>query len=300
MEKATPILVIGMNRSGTKWLSNILCNHPDVIGVQSERARGILETDMFDTMQTKFDLSSPDDYVGFLKLWSYSDFFRITGADEDKFLNLNPRPKSFYELFEILMEDFAKRNRSKHWLQKTDPNLAPAVLDYFTDAKCILIKRDIVSTLRSDLKMFSRRGEEKAIGRAVLSYVLQEKELSKIRKDRQAAFVTYEDLLAEPEQQIQRLCKTIGLSYDPVMLDVSFQRNTSFAQDSERKEIISRNDLRYIKMASALFRSVPAPALKAVVAVRRLGKARGPARFVSGTFGALKDRLPDQQDNPRR
>lgn len=295
MEKATPILVIGMNRSGTKWLSNILCNHPDVIGVQSERARGILETNMFGTMQTKFDLSSPDDYVGFLKLWSFSDFFRITGADEDRFLNLNPRPDSFYELFGILMQDFANRNGRKYWLQKMGPIVAPATLDYFTDAKCVVIQRDIVSTLRSNLKLFSRRGEEQAIAHAIFSYVLQEKLMSRIRTGKRAAFVSYEDLVAEPEKQVRRLCEALGLSYDPAMLNVKFQKNTSFVRNTERKEIFSRNEVRFIKMISSVLRRVPTPVLKAAVAVKRLGRSPEPSRFVSGTFGALKDRLPDQQ-----
>ena len=63
----TPVIVIGMTRSGTKWLSNILCNHSEMIGVQSEQHGGIIETNMFHIMPRKFNLSFADDYIAFIE-----------------------------------------------------------------------------------------------------------------------------------------------------------------------------------------------------------------------------------------
>ena len=37
MNSIIPIILIGMNRSGTKWLSNMLSNHIDVISLQNKR-----------------------------------------------------------------------------------------------------------------------------------------------------------------------------------------------------------------------------------------------------------------------
>lgn len=37
MDSIIPIILIGMNRSGTKWLSNMLSNHLHVISLQNER-----------------------------------------------------------------------------------------------------------------------------------------------------------------------------------------------------------------------------------------------------------------------
>ncbi len=51
MNTITPIFIVGTNRSGTKWLSNILANHPDVAAVQTERTLGIVETYMFDSLR---------------------------------------------------------------------------------------------------------------------------------------------------------------------------------------------------------------------------------------------------------
>lgn len=67
MSTITPIFIVGTNRSGTKWLSNILAKHPDVAAVQTERTQGIVETNMFHSLRIKFpDLRRPDDFVGLI------------------------------------------------------------------------------------------------------------------------------------------------------------------------------------------------------------------------------------------
>ena len=118
MSKIKPVLVIGMDRSGTKWLSNILCNHYDIIGIQYEKAYGILETNMFGIMQKRFgDISALENYIGFIELWAQTNFFRISGIEKSFFYNLNYKP-SVLELFEILMNELAKRQKKEFWLQK--------------------------------------------------------------------------------------------------------------------------------------------------------------------------------------
>lgn len=73
---ASPIFVIGRNRSGTKWLSNIIASHHDVAAVQHEEHFGILEaTDVFLNMPILFgDLSIAENYMGFLDCFSQTDF----------------------------------------------------------------------------------------------------------------------------------------------------------------------------------------------------------------------------------
>ena len=102
-----PIIVVGMNRSGTKWLSNIIARHRDVIAVQSPRTNGIVETNMFGPLPDKFDLSSPDEYIGLVELWAATHFFRCTGVDKELFYGLRPRPTSGLQLFDVLMSAYA-------------------------------------------------------------------------------------------------------------------------------------------------------------------------------------------------
>ncbi|MBA7629902.1 hypothetical protein ES703_37409 [subsurface metagenome] len=47
---ASPIFVIGKNRSGTKWLSNVIANHKDIACIQHELFGGILEANVISRM----------------------------------------------------------------------------------------------------------------------------------------------------------------------------------------------------------------------------------------------------------
>ena len=81
---ATPLFVVGLNRSGTKWLSNTLCQHAEVAGVLHERFTGILETNMLDTIPRVFpDLREGDDYAAVIELWSATEFFGLTVSTQD-------------------------------------------------------------------------------------------------------------------------------------------------------------------------------------------------------------------------
>ena len=117
-----PIIVIGMHRSGTKWLSNILCNHPEIIGLQRDRVReegasgGAMESNVLGRIQGMFgDLSRPDDYIGLIEFWSQTDLFKLSAADKELFYQLKPRPRSYYEVFRVLMDDLATRHQKRFW-----------------------------------------------------------------------------------------------------------------------------------------------------------------------------------------
>ena len=71
---AKPIFIVGKNRSGTKWLSNILLNHPNIAGIQSDYHRGILETNMFQNMPIIFgNLKDIDNFIGVTEPYEESD-----------------------------------------------------------------------------------------------------------------------------------------------------------------------------------------------------------------------------------
>src|SRR5690606_13149279 len=153
-----PIILVGLARSGTKWVSNIIASHEDVVAVQSPTAGGILETDMFEGLRDKFDLGFPTDYIGLTELWSRTEFFRLAGRDPEKFYRLDPRPRSPFAVFDLLMSDFARRHRCTHWLQKTSPLNALDVLDYFRSAKVVVVRRDLLDNARSALALRARHG----------------------------------------------------------------------------------------------------------------------------------------------
>ena len=78
------IFVLGKNRSGTKWLSNIILNNKEIAGIQSNYHRGILETNLFNVFNRKFgNLKRRDDYIAFVEVFTATDFFKLTGLSKE-------------------------------------------------------------------------------------------------------------------------------------------------------------------------------------------------------------------------
>ena len=285
MSRITPIFIVGTNRSSTKWLSNILANHPDVAAVQTERTLGIVETNMFDSLRTKFpDLRRPDDFVGLIELWAATDFFKSTGIDRQLFYRLHPRPLSHFEIFAIFMNELATRKGVGFWLQKTDPWHAFDVVENFPQARFVVIERNMADTLRSTFYL-ETGGEGALSAKMILSHVLQVRILRKLRQTVGALSTTYERIRDEREAEITRLCRNLGLAYRPEMLEVPFRRNTSFRSKQQQQFAFSRMDRLKMKCLGQLGDWMPIPGLRALRAV--LGTPD--ERITSGTFGQIRD-----------
>jgi hypothetical protein len=290
MKKITPIIVVGMNRSGTKWLSNILCNNQDVICVQSKKACGVLESVILSgVMESKFDLSFPEEFAASMELLFKSNYFKIAQAEKEMFYKMNPRPNNFYEIYRIMMENYAKRNNKKFWLQKTSPFQALKVLKYFSEGYFVVIKRNIVDTLKSQFQRYSTRGIKKSLYKKIYSYVFQEKILANICKRPNVVYVQYEKLIENPDEQIRNVCDFIGIRFEPEMLNVTYRKNTSFKNESERNTIITGNNEIFLKIISKVFRLLPFFTMKGQRKVKMSFKNR-PIPFNSGTYRHILDK----------
>ncbi len=289
---ATPILVVGHIRSGTKWLSNILCNHPSIAGVQSERARGILETNMFHRMQVKFDLRSSDDYIGFVELWRRTEFVRETGVDIDFLYTLNPRPLSFVSLFQLVMQEYAQRSDARYWLQKCDAERALEVIPQLSRPKVVTIRRDTVSVLQSLRHMGRNRDLSFSLLKSTPGIARMAKLVREVENRFGGIAVRYEDLKADPQTSIKAVCDYLELDYSASLLEIPYPRNTSF-QDA-RPTPLSPGYARLLQFADGCSKLLPIWFLDRVLQVKT---DRRPSRtFVSGTFGDLKNRLSDSRD----
>jgi hypothetical protein len=288
------ILLIGMNRSGTKWLSNIFCNHSDVIGIQHQRHFGIVETNMFGVMQAKFgELSALDDYIGFIELWSKTDFFKISGVDKELFYKLDPRPTSYCELFDILMSKVASNLNKPFWLQKTSPLnvyvLEKKFLRYFGDSFFILIQRNMIDTLKSNTQLSQQRQQSIfRIVQRVFSYTLQKKIMIYISRNYDVALVSYEDLLISPEKVIKGICEKIGIEYQPNMLEVFYNKNTSFSTKADRKSVFYKYQMFVIYLVYFIFQLFPLKLLSKMYEFSKRKKLVFP--FVFGTFSEIKEK----------
>lgn len=279
------IFVMGQNRSGTKWLSNLIANHPDVVAVQDERFAGILETNMFDALRRKFgDLGPPDEYAALVELWSQTEFFKLAGGDKELFYRLDPRPLDHFELFRILMDDLAARSGRQTWLQKTDPWNAFELLFRFPGARFVVIERNSMDLLRSTYFM-DKQQTGPFPSRVVIGHVLQSKILRQVLRRQGIVHVRYEDLRARPEQEMRRVCSELGLAFAPALLEVPFQTNPSFYNEPGRRSDLSSLDRWKIRVVRAATGLVPS----FLLAAARRGFRSRHAYLVGGSFRTAKD-----------
>ena len=288
MNESKPIIVIGMNRSGTKWLSNMLSNHSDIVSVQNIRGGGIIETNLFDNFPKAFgDLSYPDNYAGFIECWSKTDFFKTARTDKEILLRLKPGDYDYFNLFRFIMEDLAMRTGKKYWLQKTNPFNALACITHYNNGRFIVIKRNLVDNLKSNIQLRQNRKKGKQhVMKEVFFYKYQEKLLYQIMKHENVSLVSYDALKDDTEKIMKKVCGHLRIDFQPSMLKVGFSPNTSFKSTDQRKKVLSMAQVRMINSYSRIFNSLPLSFFK----IARSILADKKHRFIPGTFGSIKDK----------
>lgn len=190
--KHKPIFIVGTNRSGTTWLANILCNHSNIACVQAEEHFGILETGFFSTLPEYFgDIRDDDNFIVFVEAFSKSDYFVLTGLDKDLFYK--KRPLDYPTFLKILMDNYAEKKGTDYWLEKTPSHSLHLneIFRYFPDAKIIGIKRDIISVVKSSVKL--RDHLRKRLFRKAFGYFMFNKEIENFASNNRIMLIEYMD-----------------------------------------------------------------------------------------------------------
>jgi hypothetical protein len=287
--RPVPILVVGMNRSGTKWLSNELSAHPGIVSVQDTRHTGILETNMLWAMDRKFDLRSDEDYVGLVEMWSKTDFFQITGqSKEDLFYDVEQRPETATAMFRTLMDAFARSNDADFWLQKTSPLVALDTMSELADARIVVIRRNLMDNLRSRIQHSRNRVGRASIVRAVGIYALEEKAMDRLEQRRPSVSVAYEDMRGDVDATLRPAWRFLGLE-PPGSNEYPWRRNTSFSKDQDREEVFTSTQKTSIRILYETLSRLPFAGLRRAY---ELAGRRVPP-MVRGTFSRLRQDIDD-------
>ena len=102
---AKPVFVLGMGRSGTTWISNLLLQHSRITGICRER--GIHESSYFSVVDGRFgSLDDAVNFVEFAEVMAASYLFRSAGVDA-AFL-WERYPSSYAEIFRAAMDHHAE------------------------------------------------------------------------------------------------------------------------------------------------------------------------------------------------
>ena len=270
----TPIFVLGMNRSGTTWLANQLCEHPRITGIRHAKHMGIHESAFFSHVYGRYgDIRlKKSNYIEFLEVMCASDYFRL--ADIDKHYLLSLWPISYEEVFRRVMDTYATRNNADFWVEKS-PNhtlIVEKISELYTDAKFIGIIRELQSVVKSSLVMWAGPNPENIFNqklrrKQLFGYAKRWHRYCKILKNfaennEKAKLVKYEEMLKNKQDVLKNICSFIGIDYTNKILTESFKKNTSFPNGKTGDNFLTKNDITYLKIMSMYYQIQPLKLMK--------------------------------------
>ena len=225
------VFVVGVGRSGTSLLQAMLNSHPD-IGFLPEtlfaRQYVFTKSGCFDRPLSKEDLINN------------SRLCEVFGGKQEVLTFLDEQ--SDFSALEIYQNLHTHLNQDQRiWSGDKDPRLLEKVqniLACYPDAKIIQIVRDPRDIICSKLKADWAKKRPWWLHALITTY--QSKFYCENSENHCRIF--YEDLLANPEVVLNRICQFLELDYDPAMLNYTNSAK-SLMRDSERswKENTTKN-----------------------------------------------------------
>jgi len=276
------IIVVGKNRSGTKWISNIISNHPDVFSIQSHGGQGTMETNIISRMPAIFgDIKIRENKIGFLECFSATDYYKLSGLTKDELFDI---PGEDYTSFFFNMMDFlAKKNGKGIWVQKFSP-LSLNQITKKENVYYITIKRNIVDNIRSTCGMYSKnKHHKKNLVREVFIYQYMLKKLNKLRS-KDLININYEDLRTNKKQTLINICKFLNIEFTEDLLVDSYVKNSSFINITERQDILKKHEVYIIKLLNLFVSLLPLFIFSTMHKIFQIFKSPYKTTFIPGTF----------------
>ena len=281
-----PIFVIGKNRSGTKWLSNILSNSIEIVSLQRKEDYGINETNIFYQFPKIFgDLNSYNNYIPFIECFAQTNIFKLTGLDK-QFLYTIPE-RNYNIIFKSVMNQYAFSKDKKMWLQKSNTYILNDAISYFPNATIVFIERNLEDNIRSTIGLQFKNGQKKKnILKNVFIYLLEQKRIKSFKKKinikQDTIYVKYEDLVSNTESVLKNLCDKLNIQFKEKMLDSIYQKNTSFSQKDKKIKMLNKLDVFYMHFFYNILRFFPCSFFEFVFKKASRGQAR--MEFIAKTF----------------
>jgi len=270
----TPIFIVGTPRSGTTWLSNILCQHSRIACVyeMTDDGRKIVnESAFFSYVAGKFgDLKKDNNLIQLIETFQASTFFILSGVDKKIFYKNQPR--TYHDFFRLFMDYVAEKKGADFWLEKTPSHTfhLEEISKWYPDAKFVVMKRKIVDQIRSfmklneiifgvQLKNLSFIKRQLIIFIRIFKYWAHCKHLDRfiVKNSSKVYQIDYEILRRETADVIEALCNFFKIDFEKNILNQTYFVNTSFQSDEERGRVLTSAEIRWIKILSAVIKLIP-------------------------------------------
>ncbi len=248
-EDISPIFIVGSSRSGTTLLQQILNSHRN-IAVYGEVH---YFNEIVQLKKDAPDLKKAEDMERFFRLLPERAYHvRHLPYSEDVLTKTRERlersENPTYDLFfRILLEEFAQRKQAKRIGEKTNEHIRylEEMFALFPRAKVVHIVRDPRDVVAS---MVGMPWASNDVVVNALRWRAEVRAAQRYRSEHRRYYeLRYEDLIADPEGSIRKICEFVEEEFDPSMLqyhkeasrfikDEPWKERTSTAIDSRAKE----------------------------------------------------------------
>lgn len=206
--------IVGLPRSGTSLLQNCLDQHSKICAIGETRF--FLETYAYRNLtKPAKNLVKNFKYSGDPTVKSFYHF-----AKDD--INLDALPA--YSGFSEVCNRYAKHKGKSVWIEKTPLHLLTITpILKSTNAKIILIERDLPSILRS----ISQRQNLNITSDLVQCYArILNKEMIKYKNNPNLHVTKYEELVQNPRTELTKICNFLGVNFENSMLNPKFNNSS--------------------------------------------------------------------------
>lgn len=225
--------MVGSPRSGTTLIAEVLDAHPAVaIGP---------ETHYYNVFAHDCDredcLGHPDKRREFLQMVLSSAAAQQMALPDDleeRVLDaIDENAPSHRDVLGTILSGYARARGAERWGEKTPRHLewVPRIVEDFPNARVLCIVRDPRDVALSREKT----PWESSIWRSAKDW-MRHARMADENADRfpdSFTEVRYEDLLADPEAVVERLCEFVDLSFDPSMLSFHEGSSRTFEMEAE-------------------------------------------------------------------
>jgi hypothetical protein len=277
---AVPIFVLGLQRSGTTWIANLLAGSGVVAAVTAEEHRGVHESVFFSHFAVAFGpLEDANARAAFKAAFAASDYFLLSGLPPATLDDAMAQAQDYAEVFAMVMDRLAAREGCTHWLEKSPHHtlLAEDLAARFPEARFVCVTRSSPALVASRLAAYGRArpsGLKRAadILRGALVNSLHARRLARFAAgcDR-AMLLRYDSFVADEAGGKRSLDAFLGLGVEPEAMRSAFAPNSSHGDARSRR--LSSLDRLLVSLGDAMGAMLPLWLLSLIERARR--RARG-------------------------
>jgi hypothetical protein len=262
--RAKPIFVLGLQRSGTTWIGNLLAAHPEVAALTDARHHGIHESLFFSHFARAWNWRDPAQRARAINAFLASDYGRLLALSPAEAMAVR-QAETAAAAFALAMDLVAAREGRAVWVEKSPHHTrcAEQIARALPGAVFVAIHRDTVSLLHSRLGAYGRRpprgaARAWAILRAAASNVWHRRLVDRLARRHPGRVVRldFEGFRAGGDTARGQLLAALGLGPAPG-LTPAFAPNSSFRSEADRGRALSRADRVLARVAGALVACLP-------------------------------------------